>query len=295
MGWLYVPGTRVWKSGSDVPDFPSDSSATWRGKPMQLRTWRALWKRPGWILHLSGMISQRSMLESGVSIYRSSLPAGLASPSQQLAKDRTSKIRVGSGAILLGSFATFDRPSCSWRMSQGSLFADSLPFSQPLPHWGSMRNGALYERKTPARLTDARACLSSRRTPTKDDPSSGDLWPTPDALARERINGGDWSPDTEHRAKAGQGIVERPTLALLATMWPTPTTTDSRSAARHTTQTGIMNAGTTLTDAMRTHLRQGTSKGGSSTSDRVVLRPEFVEAIMGLPTAWTACDYSETV
>tara|TARA_R110002110_G_scaffold3527_2_gene18049 strand:+ start:811 stop:1287 length:477 start_codon:yes stop_codon:yes gene_type:complete len=157
-----------------------------------------------------------------------------------------------------------------------------------------MRNGALYERKTPARLTDARACLSLRRTPTKDDPSFGDMWPTPDALARERINGGDWSPDTEHRAKAGQGIVERPTLALLATMWPTPKTTVSRSAARHTTQTGIMNEGTTLTDAMRTHLRQGTSKDGSSTSDRAVLRPEFVEAIMGLPTGWTACDYSET-
>tara|TARA_R110002060_G_scaffold9167_4_gene13666 strand:- start:2076 stop:2468 length:393 start_codon:yes stop_codon:yes gene_type:complete len=129
-----------------------------------------------------------------------------------------------------------------------------------------MRNGALYERKTPERLTDGRAFSSSRLTPTKDAPTSGSFWPTPDALAKERINGG-----------AGRSLeAERPTLALLAHMWPTPNCTDHKGSARPG------------------HLDPATKKDGSSTSDRVVLSPEFVEAIMGLPTGWTACDYSGT-
>jgi len=283
MAWLYVPGTRALKSGSDVPDFPSGSCVTSRGKPMQQRTWRALWSRASWIVHLSGLICEPLMLLSGVSIFRSSLPGSPASRSPQLEAERTSKIRVGSGARLLGSFATYHPRSCSWRMSQGSLFADSLPYSLPLPHWGSMRNGALYERKTPERLTDGRAFSSSRLTPTKDAPTSGSFWPTPDALAKERINGG-----------AGRSLeAERPTLALLAHMWPTPNCTDHKGSARPGQRRRQ------LSEAVEqklegTHLDPATKKDGSSTSDRVVLSPEFVEAIMGLPTGWTACDYSET-
>jgi len=43
----------------------------------------------------------------------------------------------------------------------------------------------------------------------------------------------------------------RPAPAPAATLLPTPVTTDARSAARHTTSTGVMHPGTTLTDAVR--------------------------------------------
>jgi len=69
--------------------------------------------------------------------------------------------------------------------------------------------------------------------------------------------------------------------------WPTPCTTDAKAAGRHTTTTGVMNTGTSLTDAMRGHQPQETRPGGPN---GLVLCPEFVEALMGLPVGWTLVD-----
>ena len=68
--------------------------------------------------------------------------------------------------------------------------------------------------------------------------------------------------------------------------WPTCVTTDSRSAGRHTTVTGVMHSGTSLTDelriwAFRHRLWDGTSK------PRPTINPRFSEALMGFPEGWT--------
>jgi hypothetical protein len=91
-------------------------------------------------------------------------------------------------------------------------------------------------------------------------------------------------------------------------LWPTAVKQDGASSGRHTTTTGIMNTGTTLTDAMRVFLveiqrdldpdsrpLQTTKRDGATTENQAVLSPRFVEALMGYPTGWTVCEPSETL
>ncbi|MHC4778824.1 MAG: 7-carboxy-7-deazaguanine synthase QueE, partial [Planctomycetota bacterium] len=67
-------------------------------------------------------------------------------------------------------------------------------------------------------------------------------------------------------------------------------TTESRSCGRHTTTTGGMKPGTSLTDALRLfHQDPRMHEAGLSTFDEPpVLNPVFVEMLMGFPDGWTA-------
>jgi hypothetical protein len=47
-----------------------------------------------------------------------------------------------------GSFAKYDQSSCLWKTHQCSLIEDWEQFSEIWPTWGSMRNGACWERQT---------------------------------------------------------------------------------------------------------------------------------------------------
>jgi hypothetical protein len=83
-----------------------------------------------------------------------------------------------------------------------------------------------------------------------------------------------------------------------SSLWPAPTKADARSSGRHTTSTGVMHHGTSLTDAVRAVLRQDPEMAphcepGLPTT--VVINPEFVEALLGFPIGWSALDPSETV
>jgi hypothetical protein len=91
-------------------------------------------------------------------------------------------------------------------------------------------------------------------TPIKEDSESrtanGTLtdavrenWPTPTTMDAAGFEG---RPDVG-RTSPNSGR----TLSGAVKDWPTPQTTDANAAARHTTTTGIMHAGTTLTDATR--------------------------------------------
>jgi hypothetical protein len=92
------------------------------------------------------------------------------------------------------------------------------------------RSGVVYERPMQARRTDGSASSSLLKTPTSQ-------------LA---INGGSQHP--QKRKAGGHG----PTLAdEVEHLLPTPVVTDSSSSARHTTTTGRMRSGTSLTDALR--------------------------------------------
>src|SRR5262245_28110809 len=67
---------------------------------------------------------------------------------------------------------------------------------------------------------------------------------------------------------AREGL-EHPTAANGSSSWPTGNVTDANSAARHTTTTGVMHPGTSLTDAVRREFPTpsatpyGTNRGGS--------------------------------
>src|SRR3984885_5214374 len=95
------------------------------------------------------------------------------------------------------------------------------------------------ERVTPSgrRILQRRA--SARRTSDSDCSS----WPTPQAADGLNGHGGQ-----AQRASSGRSnLIDTVMLAS----WPTPTVGDSRSSGRHTTSTGVMHPGTTLTDAAR--------------------------------------------
>jgi len=113
------------------------------------------------------------------------------------------------------------------------------------------------------------------------DATGFSFWPT----ATAKPYGSSQNGANSSRPSAGT-----PGLDTLAGTWPTPCTTDEAAAARHTTTTGVMHTGTTLTDAMRawcSHRAQQTEKDGSHGPTGAVLCPEFIEALMGLPEAWT--------
>ena len=325
--WLFVPSACVQDTqdlnlGSDSQECPPLPPVTWRGKLMRQRTWSRLWKKVPWARLLSGLILPPSTLSHGLKSFIASLRDSPASHSPQLGNESTQKTSDGSGPTLTGFFASYDAESSSWRMSQGSLFQGWDPFSEPWPAWGSMRNGESFERPMPGLLTDGRVSSSSGSTPTVDDPFSGDSWRTPDALAQKRVNGG----EIMSGPKKGEYIKDRPTLAALAPMWPTPAATDWKgssqpgqrrgqlseaaeqkwptptvgdsraSGGRNETakKTGNTNPGTSLNDAMRSHQDQETETAGSDGDVKAVLSPAFVEALMGLRTGWSACASSET-
>ena len=262
--WLFVPSACVQDTqdlnlGSDSQECPPLPPVTWRGKLMRQRTWSRLWKKVPWARLLSSVTFAPLTLCRGVERWISSLLASHVSPTQQLGSESTSKTSDGSGPTLTGFFASYDAESCSWRMSQGSLFQGWDQFSEPWPAWGSMRNGESFERPMPGLLTDGRVSSSSGSTPTEDDPFSGDSWPTPDALARKRVNGG----EIMSGPKKGEYIKDRPTLAALAVLW----------------------------SSLPPHATEMDGDDGGVKAD---LSPEFVEALMGLRTGWSDCASSET-
>ena len=79
--------------------------------------------------------------------------------------------------------------------------------------------------------------------------------------------------------------------------WPTPQTSDYNAAADPTRK----DHRTQLRDVETNHLPRGREHGGpqdqesrSTSGKSHALSPDWVEQLMGLPTGWTDCDYSET-
>ena len=101
--------------------------------------------------------------------------------------------------------------------------------------------------------------------------------------------------------RSGQ-LFERPMSELRTdesgcSSWPTAVVGDSRSSARHTTDTGVMHPGTMLLDAVRVWhgLHSSTVTGAESPSTSGLrLNPRFVEWLMGFPDEWTVYEHSAT-
>lgn len=114
-----------------------------------------------------------------------------------------------------------------------------------------------------------------------------------------------WATPTAHdgrRPGADVRSTQGNNLSRDTANWATPTAGDAKQsgAAGYPTD-GKRNAGTTLTDMVsgpRGPLGQPTPKDGDTTSQRAVLNPQFVEALMGLPPGWSfaqiVSDASET-
>lgn len=88
-------------------------------------------------------------------------------------------------------------------------------------------------------------------------------------------------PGDGREAFSGAGA---PSLQTIARAWPTAT---DASASRRAGYMLTGHSGTTLHDAIDSHLGAEMPKAGVSTSPPAVLNPRFVEALMGFPPGWT--------
>jgi len=270
--WLYLPRALTSPSSRESGHLTSPSEeyftmlshyATWRTKPQPPSGWRRVWKRETSIRRLFGATSGRSQRDcsEAVSTWLSAASPAPTSASRESAPASTPNAPASSSTSS-EPFATYDPATSSWRTSQLSLLEGLTPFSGRWPKAGSMRSGSVFERPTSARLMAEIAGGASHGT--------GESWATPhvSAVRKSRkalVEMQQWAaPDIEQQAELMMGILPReyqsedeltPQARRIydgsRSAWPTATTGDSASAARHTTTTGVMHPGTTLTDAAR--------------------------------------------
>lgn len=161
----------------------------------------------------------------------------------------------------LDSLASYDPASFSWKTSQLSLFGGSTEFSWSSLRWGMTVGGRLSQ-------------------PLRWEPhtyaSGGSYLPTPMAQEYGSNKGG------------GSGRVGkvRSSLSQMArkNLWPTPTASEASEASRGDSNSERRRKSPSLTSVA--NIEGGTKNG--------LLRPEFVEWLMGYPTGWTVLGDLET-
>lgn len=271
--WYYVPSACV--AASEDSSLDSDPwhgrepSVTLSGTPTQRPcSWRGWTMRP-WIWLLSGLTCLRLTLEDGVGVWTSLLRGSHASPGPWLGSEKKYRTRAGFGTISTGSFAQFNRVSCSWRTCQVSLLEGFPEFSGTWPQAGMMLRGIVSRLSKSGRRTSANVCSYSRG-----------LYPTPSA--------------TPYGTSQNEGEVEHdrpsrgtPSLESWARgrQWPTPTVRGNWNKEGYSSKSG---QGLQQVAADVSHPDQTKSKDG------MVLNPQFVETLMGFPPGWTDCDASVT-
>lgn len=216
-----------------------------------------------------GMTSEPLTVDRGAELLTWFREASLAKTSAQLAEGMESTVSaVGFGRKWLGLLARFDRDTSTWRTPQSSLLEGSDEFSEIWPRWGSMRNGASWERQMWA--------------PSINGTESG-LWPTPNC-AGYRSDGEllllsrKLSTREEYLA-----MTDRACNSKRERFWPTPTACMSKgsSEAALTRKSGRSRENDRLDHAVM-----------ASTGGR--LNPEWVEWLMGWPIGWTDLKPLET-
>lgn len=190
----------------------------------------------------------------------------------------------------------------------------ALTISTSKPSLFQQTQGILTNRDWPTPVKEDSESRTSHGTLTDKVRAT---WPTPQSYSKGK-------DEDNVPGLTPLDIAARPDLAHLRKDWPTPQTTDANSAGRHTTTTGVMHPGTTLTDAARSgastwltpqsrdhkgisqkvakgeytgglpdqlaglHDQESLSTTGNlpALSPRPVLNPRWVAALMGFPVDW---------
>ena len=267
MAWLYVPALGDSSLPCSLPSaIPTTPSATWRGKPLSSLIWSREWKKGGFVRRLSGTTLTPSTADRGVASFIASLPGSPVSPSLSPAPGWDLKMNVGCGPASRESFATFDPTSSGWKTSRPSLFTDSLTSSDRWPSSGILQRGICFPLPTSARPTvESDGSFSQWRTP--DSPGAGGprTHTTSQGKGHQvtlQEQATNWATPTGHDVRSGKGTQKRvgtPALNEQVDKWPTPAAANGHGGV------DVMNPGTSLTDAMRSHsslLAQQTSTPG---------------------------------
>jgi hypothetical protein len=159
--WLYLPPTLTPVSSPATAPLTAPSaesfdslaaSCTWRTSSQPSKGWRRVWNKEPSLRRLCGPTLARSQQDRSEAV-RTWLSADSPAPTSAWQDGATASTEStpASSSLLQMPFATWDRATSSWKTSQPSLFGDSTPFSGRWPTSGSMRNGAVFERRTLAR------------------------------------------------------------------------------------------------------------------------------------------------
>lgn len=141
-----------------------------------------------------------------------------------------------------GLLGWFDRDTWLLKTCQGCLIGERYQeYAENWPDSGMWDLGAVYELQT---------------SEPRISESEFSLWPTATG------------EDSKHATNSPSQNDRHPgNLVIDALKWPTANTKDAASAARHTTTTGVMHQGTTLTDAIRNWPTPSAQEGGGSQSN----------------------------
>ncbi len=190
------------------------------------------------------------------------------------------------GMSSLGSLASYDPATSSWRTSQLSLLGGWEPFSATFPRSGMTRSGTLFQLQPLVRRTGG---------------SGFGFWPTPDASMG---TGGRVSASFP-TGKRPNGTKQAITLNDAVRWWPTPKASAAGPDFAKTTRskTGISLATAAAMYPTPT-VQDASNNGGPSQYERNslplnavaggALNPTWVEWLMGFPLGWTVCDASGT-
>ena len=326
MSWLFSQALVEASSAATCSD--GAPSAPLNVTPMPLRSWLKGKTTAPFTLSLSGTTFAPLTASHGEAVLTSFLAAFpvKTSASPEAAPGYPASGR-DFGASSPASFAKWDRPSCSWRTAQPSLFADLTSCSVTWPRWGTMRSGVCSERTTwappisasgygssvsyPTPLASNTKLVHMRsggREPRSYLPTLGamakfNMWPTPDTCA-----GGTGPSQINRNGPRLQDVVK----------WPTPNARDWKDTSvmgslnALQTENGQANLPRIVHARMfptpnasdyrdRGHIGSGTTlrrieKGqqialSASVSDTSgALNPSWVEWLMGWPVGWTDCE-----
>ena len=222
----------------------------------------------------------------GAGVLMSYLEAFPVRTSVQLAKGKESRgSAVDSGEKWQGSFAKWDRVSCSWKTHQYSLLGGLELFSETWPRWGMMRDGACWEQPMPSGVLEIRARITSAI-------ESGFLrLPTPRVADGERY--GTAIKDTWKRKGAAN------LLRDWVQRYPTVTVVDDSKQV--TRASGQFQSLTRVVQRLATPTKQDAHNNGAPAQmERNALplnaqvggplNPTWVEWLMGWPIGWTALE-----
>ena len=257
------------KEDLTLPDLHIESSLMSRSKPTQLRTWQTRWKEGSYYQHLFGRIlkpCQWSLFETKLT---SLLEATHVSPLVQQGKEKETKTLDTCGH-------TYGDTS-----KQLDLFESSLKTSKDISALDLERSSATWK----ASVIKQRGEYSQRvKLALRTKESESTSWATPRTT---HAKGG-----ARTLNEKGQRIsVSDPTKTYGANLsdqvrhWPTPSTRDHKGGY----QGGRIRNGKVSFDTLDVavqHFSGNKTKVGH-------LNPDWVEWLMGVPTGWTAYDYSE--
>ena len=285
MSWHYsqalVAAYSAATCSDGAPSAPSSTTATPEAYSSHDKTTERLSRSR------SGMMSAPLTDEHGEAVLTWFLEGSHARTSPQQEKERESLGNgQDSGPKWLALSVRFDPASCGWKTVRCCGEKDSDWSSLTLPKWGSLHDGELWERTTPALPTSATGSGCWVGTPTaamsrrsekfrglKKLPTPAELvrWPTPMAQ------------DAKHSGYAPSGPGKRDKLAYAVVManWPTPKASDAK-VRRITDKWRGEDLGSQVTAEEEANGREMPKAGGK-------LNPMWVEWLMGWPLGWTDC------